>query len=81
MRVKLTLEVEYETLEGEDILDPELAKDLTEQLRKATWTLADHGLLSGDLPASGRRRRVFVEITECDDRLHEVPTGTLGMGE
>ena len=77
MRVKLTLEVEYETLEGEDILDPELAEAITQQLRNAAWTLEDHGLLSGDLPAAGHRRRVLAEITECDDRLYEVPTGTL----
>ena len=77
MRVKLTMEVEYETLEGGDILDPELAEDLTQQLRNAAWTREDHGLLSGNFPASGRRRRVLAEITECDDRLYEVPTWTL----
>ena len=81
MRVKLTMEVDFETLEGGEILDPELAQDLTRQVRNATGYLEDHGLLSGDLPAVGRRHRVRSEVTDCDDRLFEVPVWTLEVKE
>lgn len=77
MRIVLTLEVDYETLEGGDILDPELADALVQQLRSATGLLENFGMLTGDLPAAGRRHRVQTAITEWDEKLFEVPTQTL----